>query len=43
VVYDQRGDEIWDFRPATRDLPSCQRMVNALYALARKTPPRAQT
>ena len=38
-AYDPDGREIWAFRPASRDLATCQQMVNAIHALAK----RAQT
>jgi hypothetical protein len=38
AAYDGDGSEIWTYRPRGRDLPTCQRMMNALYAVAKRRP-----
>jgi hypothetical protein len=37
-AYDPGGREIWAYRPSGEDLPTCQKMTNALYALAKRQP-----
>ena len=38
AAYDSDGMEIWGYRPASTDLPTSERMINALVALARRQP-----
>lgn len=33
------GEEIWRFRPASEDLATCQRFLNAYYALTKRPVP----
>jgi len=45
AAYDSGGMEIWTYSAASRDLPTCESMINALVALARRqpaTPPGAR-
>lgn len=37
-AYDANGREIWSFRPASRDLATCQQMINAISAVAKRAP-----
>jgi hypothetical protein len=39
TVYDRHGKQLWAWRPVTRDLESCERMVSTLYALSKKPVP----
>jgi hypothetical protein len=38
AAYDPGERVIWAYRPVGRDLPTCQRMMNALYALTKRQP-----
>jgi hypothetical protein len=42
-AYDAKGDEFFAYRPATHDFPTCEKFLNAFYALSKKTPPSAAT
>ena len=40
-AYDAKNNEFFAYRPATHDFPTCERFVNAFYALTKRTPPPA--
>jgi len=42
-AYDAKGDEFFAYRPATHDFPTCEKFLNAFYALSKKTPPAPAT
>ena len=42
-AYDAENREIWAFRPASKDLETCQRMVNSIDALTKRVPAPATT
>jgi hypothetical protein len=37
-AYDAGGKEIWAYRPVMKDLPTCEKMMDALYALTKRKP-----
>lgn len=39
MAYDTKGEELWMYRPAREDLPTCQRFLNAFYALTKRPVP----
>jgi hypothetical protein len=40
-AYDAKGDEFFAYRPSTHDFATCERFLNAFYALSKKPPPGA--